>query len=262
MTTLPYRTLFAVWMGMVVGCGLLYFALSYAPGQNSISGIATMPPLFRLLNSIYFSTITATTVGFGDLVPHGIAKAFVMVQSILSLFCASIFVAKLVSHRQEVAFKQVHRLSFENVFHQTREGFYISRRDFDALIREIGDTGTLSDRSWSNLSVACHACETFLEEIPYFYSSDADLYTIDHKRESLLIDALRRTLERLADTLAALESKGIAWQERPETRAELKELLQSVADTLPVWRGRSPHGNAGGFETIEGKHRELQAAMR
>ncbi|TSC58371.1 MAG: hypothetical protein Greene041619_595 [Candidatus Peregrinibacteria bacterium Greene0416_19] len=262
MTTLPYSELFGLWVGMVILFGLLYCALSFvADGAHSISGIADLPPARRLLNSIYFSTITATTVGYGDFVPLGGSKLLAITQSIFSFFGAGIFVAKLVSHRQEVALEQVHRLSFENLFHKTREGFFIIRRDFEAVLRETAEQGAPSDRSWANMGIACHAFETFLEEIPHFYSIDHELYTIDAKRESLLFDAVFRTLERLRETLTGLDRHGVDWRSRRETRSEIEEFLEIMNQVLPLWQERSPHGNAEGFARMSVEAERLRGMV-
>ena len=43
---------------------------------------------------MYFSVITATSVGYGDIVPVGIAKLLASIQSILTIFISAIFVTK------------------------------------------------------------------------------------------------------------------------------------------------------------------------
>lgn len=262
MTTLPYRELFGLWVAMVLGFGAVYVVLSSVAPAHGLPALGDMEPARRLFNGIYFSAITATTVGYGDIVPVGVAKFLAAVQGALGLFSAGIFVSKLVSHRQEITLTQVHKLSFENVFHKTREGFYITRRDIDGIAHRLQAHGDVSEKGWENLSIACHACETFIEEIPHFYSADRELYTLDEKRERLLQDAFFRTLRHLRELLAAFDAAGIDWRSRRETRSEVEELTETAANVLPVWRSRSPYGGAAGFERIEDELSQLRAAAQ
>ncbi|WP_070967045.1 potassium channel family protein [Vibrio sonorensis] len=67
---------------------------------NAFSGLEALPWLSNLFNALYFSFITLTTVGYGDISPTlPISQFFVFLESIVGSFYLAIMVASLVSIR-------------------------------------------------------------------------------------------------------------------------------------------------------------------
>lgn len=67
---------------------------------SAFNGLEARPWLNNLFNALYFSFITLTTVGYGDISPAlPIAQFFVFLESIIGSFYLAIMVASLVSMR-------------------------------------------------------------------------------------------------------------------------------------------------------------------
>lgn len=249
-TGLRYSTLFGTWAGMAIGFALIYLALSYTGGEHGPTQMQDVDFWHRLYNALYYSIITATSTGYGDIVPQGFSKAVASLQAILSLFVFAFFVTKLVAHRQELTLMEVHRLTFEDVFHNSREGMFITRKDFDHIIHNLEDYGTMEMEHWENLVIAYRQLQTLFEEIPDFYENETHRYTIDRKREELLLEAVHRTLHRINQMLDLMSLKGVDWFAHEQSVRELKELVRIVAEVTPVWQNRSPYGLHEAFEDI------------
>ncbi len=97
-------------INQIVGsiCIYLLFGLSWAIIYliqielflTAFNGMEQKPWLENLFESIYFSFITLTTVGYGDISPAlPVPRFFVFVESILGSFYLAIMVASLVSSR-------------------------------------------------------------------------------------------------------------------------------------------------------------------
>lgn len=97
-------------INQIVGsiCIYLLFGLSWAIIYliqielflTAFNGMEQKPWLENLFESIYFSFITLTTVGYGDISPVlPVPRFFVFVESILGSFYLAIMVASLVSSR-------------------------------------------------------------------------------------------------------------------------------------------------------------------
>ena len=82
----PLRTFFAS-LGIVTLAGLLYTG-----GELLSSGMVIKPSFFE---AFYFSVITFTTVGFGDIIPVGISKCIVILESLCGVFFMPLFVIGL-----------------------------------------------------------------------------------------------------------------------------------------------------------------------
>src|SRR5262249_39430543 len=66
----------ALWFGTMVACAIVYWALSaFSMGGLREGGQTIGGGLHGLLTALYFSFVTATSVGFGDVVPLGLVRA-------------------------------------------------------------------------------------------------------------------------------------------------------------------------------------------
>jgi len=259
-SALPYRTLFMFWGLNVFLFACIYAALSYVPGHGP-TGLDSLRLSERLASSLYYSVITATNTGYGDIVPLGYSRLFAALQSVTELFLFALFIAKLVSNRQDIALTEVHKLSFELTFHNIREDFYVARKDFDHLIEIARARDSLSESEWERLAVAYQHTTSLLNEVPNFYDVTSDLYVIDPRREILLLEAVQRTTTRITDVLNALSTANIDWKSHHESRGELRELVITLDKLVPLWRDHSHDQNHDAFMRITGALDELHARL-
>lgn len=250
-TTLPYTALFMLWFTLAALFALSYALLAIFAPSHAPQGLLNLEPLRLIGNSLYYSIITSTTTGYGDIVPMGFSKVLASIQSIVGFFLLAVFVTKLVSQQQELAVRQMHKLTYEDVFHNTREGLFIIRKDFDRLIVKVEQRETLIEEDWEDLATAFKQGQSLLLEIPEFYSpEEVGLYTLDERREQLLQEAVHRTLHRLNQLIDELSLAGIDWTAQKETVKELSALLHVVSKVMALWRERSPYTRHESFEEI------------
>ncbi|MGH7905446.1 MAG: rhodanese-like domain-containing protein [Candidatus Binataceae bacterium] len=106
--------LFLIWLAMVLSCGVLYWidimvrhrglAEGGHPVAANLEGFAT---------AIYFSFVTATSLGYGDVVPLGGMRVLAIVEAVAALLIFGAVVAKLVSRRQDKLVREIHELSLD-----------------------------------------------------------------------------------------------------------------------------------------------------
>lgn len=250
-TLLPYTALFTLWFVLAALFAAAYALLAIFAPAHAPQGLLHLEPLSLIGNSLYYSVITSMTTGYGDIVPMGFSKLLAAIQSIAGFFILAVFVTKLVSQQQEIAVRQMHKLTYEDVFHNTREGLFIIRKDFDRLIAKVEQRDPLTQEDWEDLATAFRQGQSLLLEIPEFYSPDeVGLYTLDKRREQLLQEAVHRTLHRINQLIDELSLAGIEWMARKEVMRELTELLHVTERITTVWRDLSPHAREESFETI------------
>jgi rhodanese-related sulfurtransferase len=106
--------LFLTWIGMILLCGAGYWLLGVAGDRGLVeAGAPVGTDLKGLVSAIYFSFVTATSVGYGDVLPIGFARAIAVAEAISALLIFGAVVAKFVSHRQEQLVLEIHRVTFE-----------------------------------------------------------------------------------------------------------------------------------------------------
>src|SRR5262245_55177563 len=78
--------LFRLWALIVAACGVAYWGLDWIDRRALTMGGASIGIDARgLLSAIYFSAVTATSVGYGDIVPSGAARVLAIAESIAGL---------------------------------------------------------------------------------------------------------------------------------------------------------------------------------
>lgn len=231
---LTYGELALVYFTTILVFAVLYDVL-YVWDPIHAPTIPAGTPMSELLNSLYFSVVTATSVGFGDIVPQGISKVLTGAESIFALFIFGVLVAKPISERQEKAVYQMHQLTFDDIFNSIREGFYIMRKDFDIVIDEVTHTQTVSNRSMENLETALRHGQVLIDDIATFYDTERHLYRIDMRREKLLAEGVRRTFQRLALLLHEMEKLSI--KPTPGAKLMLFEFITLAKTMIKRWQG-------------------------
>jgi hypothetical protein len=259
-TALPYSALFLTWIGLAFIFGGAYMALSYIPGHGP-TGLEGTSFGSRLFDCLYYSIITATSTGYGDITPMGFSKFLAALQSILALMIFALFVTKLVTLRQEITLRQVHKMTYEDVYYKIREGFYIIRKDFDQIIALVNKHKKLTEENWADLRVAFQQGGSLLSDIPDFYDEQHQIYTIDIQREKLLQEGVHRTLERVEDLLDDLVKHNINIREHENCIKELSRLLGTARDVVFYWQERSPYDDAKMFEAILSVNAALQEKL-
>jgi Ion channel len=107
-------TLFVAWMGMILLCGFGYW-IGALKGHSGLleNGNPTGADLNGLASAMYFSFVTATSIGYGDIVPIGAARIAAVAEAITALLMFGAVVAKFVSRRQDELMSEIHRTTFE-----------------------------------------------------------------------------------------------------------------------------------------------------
>ena len=106
--------IFFVWLGMVVLCGLLYWLTGFSRRPGLVdSGHPIAGTLEGLLSALYFSFVTTTSVGYGDVLPLGPVRILSIFEAVTGLLIFGALVAKFVSRRQDELVRDIYNVTFE-----------------------------------------------------------------------------------------------------------------------------------------------------
>jgi potassium channel LctB len=118
--------LLSTWLLINLGCGILYWLISFAPGHGlREQGQAMGHGASELLESIYFSFVTGLSIGFGDIVPIGAVRVLAVLQGGACLLVFGAIISKLVSGRQEELTEEIHRIAFEDRLGRVRTNLHL-----------------------------------------------------------------------------------------------------------------------------------------
>jgi len=84
---------------LICACGLLYFIVGVHHGDLAL-GLALergwLANLDDLIDCLYFSVVTFTTLGYGDITPHGLARPIAAFEAFAGSFTMALFVVVFV----------------------------------------------------------------------------------------------------------------------------------------------------------------------
>ena len=126
--------LFLIWSGAVLLSGVGYWLGALIGDHGLLEGGKPLSgDLHGLGSAIYFSFVTATSVGYGDIVPVGAARAIAVTESVTALLVFGAVVAKFVSHRQDVLMEEIHRVTFDERLDRVQTNLHIVIEELLAL---------------------------------------------------------------------------------------------------------------------------------
>jgi Ion channel len=78
-----------------------------------------------LSSALYFSFVTATSLGYGDVIPIGTARAIAVGESVTALLVFGAVVAKFVSHRQDELVREIYRVTFDERLDRVQSNLHV-----------------------------------------------------------------------------------------------------------------------------------------
>ena len=92
--------LIGFWLGMILVFGLVYWGAGISMGWGLQAGnVAVKPDLEGLGTAIYFSFVTALSIGYGDVIPLGALRILAVAEGVAGLLIFGCVISKLVSRR-------------------------------------------------------------------------------------------------------------------------------------------------------------------
>lgn len=143
---LSLETLVGIWLGMIMVFGLIYWLAGIGMGWRLQAGnVAVKPDLNGLGTAMYFSFVTALSIGYGDVIPTGALRIFAIVEGAAGLLIFGCVISKLVSRRQEELTEQIHRTTFEDRLNRVRTNLHLVFSDLGVVQQLQAEQGVLPD---------------------------------------------------------------------------------------------------------------------
>ena len=129
-------SLFWLWLVIVVVCAIVDWLLALAGAAPLLAnGQPIAADVGGLASALYFSAITATSVGYGDIAPVGAARPLAIAESVAGLILFGCVVSKFVSRRQEQLIGEIHHIAFEDRLGRVRTNLHLVRTEIQATTR-------------------------------------------------------------------------------------------------------------------------------
>jgi hypothetical protein len=225
--SLSFRHIFAVWLASMLIFGLAYhFAadthsyLVHSIENTRITGI---------IDSVYFSFVTATTTGFGDIVPMGNFKSLAIIEVLISLMMVALVTSKFVSIRQDVILGEVYEISFNERMYRLRSSLILFRQHLERLMAHIED-GSIKKREIAGMYVHFSIFEdTLREAITLIGRAEKNQYikSLDEVNAELILGSVMSSLEKAEELIKDLNRNKLEWKNDCNVKCLRKSLSQA-----------------------------------
>jgi potassium channel LctB len=136
--------LVGLWLAMIAVFGLIYWLAGIGMGWGLQAGsVSVMPDLNGFATAIYFSFVTALSIGYGDVIPTGALRVLAVIEGIGGLLLFGCVISKLVSRRQEELTEEIHRTTFEDRLDRVRTNLHLVFSDLGAVQQLQAEQGAL-----------------------------------------------------------------------------------------------------------------------
>jgi len=126
--------LFLIWIGMILLSGVGYWLVALVSNYGlAEEGKPVGTGLKGFGTALYFSFVTATSIGYGDILPVGFARVVAVTEAISALLIFGAVVAKFVSHRQDELVSEIHRITFEERLDRVQTNLHMVISDMLAI---------------------------------------------------------------------------------------------------------------------------------
>jgi hypothetical protein len=136
----PVGHLLMAWLVLALGFGVIYWVAGVT-GFGGLMEHGAMEPASAggLLSAIYFSFITAMSVGYGDVLPVGAMRVLAILEAAAGLLIFGFVISKFVSRRQEEAIDEIHHIAFEDRLGRVQTGLHLALGEMQALAALCAD---------------------------------------------------------------------------------------------------------------------------
>jgi hypothetical protein len=214
---LSFFQTFLLWLCVILLFAGIYFVLSWGFSNSLMYRNEVIEPnATGLLNSIYFSFITATTLGYGDIAPVGaFSKLFAAGEVVIGLIIWGLVISKLIGIKQERILEEVYDISYEEIIDRMRSGLYLFRSDSNRIIEKI-ESGVIKPREVRDLWIVFSGLDATLANIKnlimpaksekYYYKK------IDVFRLELLLNSIQLSLNKMLELIRSMKAHNLEWK--------------------------------------------------
>ena len=139
--------LIGFWLGMILVFGIVYWLAGIGMGWGLQAGsVAVKPDLDGFGTAIYFSFVTALSIGYGDVIPIGPLRVLAVIEGIAGLLVFGCVISKLVSRRQEELTAEIYRTTFEDRLDRVRTNLHLVFSDLGMVQQLQAEQGALPEQ--------------------------------------------------------------------------------------------------------------------
>lgn len=218
---------FLIWLEIILGYALFYwFAAAIGIGSLRDHGIAVGAGPGGIGAAIYFSFVTATSVGYGDVLPAGFVRAAAISEAVSGLLIFGAVIAKFVSRRQDELVREIHRVTFEERLDRVQTNLHLVLSEIQTIYAICEERPNAHPRAAVRLESASLVFAGELRAIHQLLYQPRRV--IDESILGAILASLAASLRALSDLLSCMPAD----IERSPTLAQALSTIAALANDI------------------------------
>jgi len=252
-SSVDFDRIIIVYFMLILAFAALFFFLTYISAGNGIaySNRQISLDLGGFLDALYFSFVTSTSLGYGDIHPIGISRLFSIVEVVVSLIIFGILVSKLLSVKQERILEEIYEISFQGRVTRVLSGLYDFRAEIDRITSKLGKEGLSTeetDELMQDIETNMHLLSSYLVDMDRILLKEGGEHVkkLSDFRADIILDNLHSSIAKIEDLIAVLKARDVSWKSAPLMRN--MNSIFSTTENICV-------------DCINGKYENIQAVI-
>ncbi len=209
---LSFPHIFTLWMAIIIAFGLAYFFFSN--GQSYLHYAQQNSNVNTLKDMVYFSFVTATTTGFGDIVPVGTFKLLAIFEVLFGLLLIALVTSKLVSIKQDVILTELYEFSFEEKLNRLRSSLLYFRQNLNRIMAKV-EEHRFNKREMHEININLSSFEHVLTEtyaIVRRTKNNQFVKNLDPVNAGLILNSIITSFEKFHELIVLLDQNKLQWR--------------------------------------------------
>jgi len=209
---LNFTKILLMWAGTVTFFGLCYYFFSN--GSSALLSAETHKPITNIFDHIYFSFITATSTGFGDIIPKGFFKIIAIFEVTFGLLLLAFVTSRLISIKQNIILGEIYEISFSERINRLRSSMLLFRQHINRITAKAEDE-TLRQRDIEEISVDLSSLLDILREMVNILKKDGKKHftkVVSQIDAELLINSMTHSFSKVHDLVFTLNHHKVEWK--------------------------------------------------
>jgi potassium channel LctB len=171
-----------VWILIGVIFGFLYYFL---PGDliNSRTG----QPVTNIFDFIYFSFVTILTIGYGDITAIGFIRSLTAIEGLVGWVLFGLIVYRVVSVKEDVILKEIHKLSNDQYLSRIRNFLFISNTNLVRFVKEVQSRKIAKDSVIYELSIISTTLKSNIDDAVRFLLMNESSVNMGLEEEEIIL---------------------------------------------------------------------------
>jgi len=209
---LSFLHILVIWLVIIIIFGLVYHY--FDDNKSYLFGPVNKIQTNSLMDSIYFSFITATSTGFGDIIPYGSFKMLSIFEVVFGLLLLALVTSKLVSIKQDIILGEIYDISLNERINRLRSSFLLFRQNVGKTISRL-EEGFTRKREINDLYNHLAALEDDINEtIKLVKRQGKNHFTkdIDSVSLELILNSVLSSFEKLNELFVMMNQNKMEWK--------------------------------------------------